>query len=150
MGMSITVGDLFLILLSLAGIAALAYLAILFVNLTKTVKAINTLVKNNETELDTVIKNLPGITKNIGEITEQTNAMIAKVEPDISSITNKVSGIVEKAESATGSVTNTVDYLSTSVVDTADNIKYGINSVTDYLALFYEIIQVLKTALKKR
>ena len=57
---------------------------------------------------------------------------------------------VRPAEATTGTVTDTVNFLSSSVSDTASNIKYGVDSVTDYLALIFEIIQVVRSAFGKK
>lgn len=157
MDVSLTINDLFKILLYLVGIGALGYLIVVLRNLAKlTTRAIK-IVEENEENINSTIKQIPEISENINSISKNTDKALKDMAPEINNVLHNVNNISTKVGSITDSVEETAnkaletaDIVTDSVADTAYALKYNVNNINDYIKIIIEIIDTIKNMLTRK
>jgi uncharacterized protein YoxC len=103
MGATITVGELLIVLISILGLAVLAYLLILLSRVNGTLKNIQSIVNKNEKHIDEtleriprVLENVEGITKNVDESMVYVQSTVENVSSMSDYVTDMVEGINEE------------------------------------------------------
>lgn len=124
-------------------------LIVFFIKLADLIKDVKGVLSDNKKDIDRSISEVPQILDNITGITNKTDRLIGDVSPDVRNITNNVSNTLANVESVSSNVSNTVDYVSESVTDTATNIKYGFLNSTDYVGSAKEIINLIKSIIRR-
>lgn len=113
-----TLKDLLLCGVYIALIAMIIYIIKILMGLNRSVRDINKLVAENRQQIDSILKEAPGIAQNANEISEE-------VAHDIKQFRGTIDNIAETSESVTGVVkdnNNVVDGL-TSIFHTASIAK---------------------------
>ena len=156
MNASLTIQDLFQLILFLLGIGVGTYLILVLNNVNKLLGQARTLAKANYNEIDTTIKQLPEISENINAITKEAKTTLIKLTPEvdsllhnINSISGKVEGITNILDDTTQKVGDTVGFVSDSISETALAFKFNAKNVTEYLAILREILEIARRTLKK-
>jgi len=156
MDTSLTIQDLFKLILFLLGIGAIAYLISVLRNVNKIVGQIRVILEANDKEINNTIKQLPEISENVNSITKEANKTIKELTPEINGLLHNINVVSRKVENITSTIDNTtnrfgdtVDAVSESIVDTALNFKYNSKNITDYLNLLKEIFEVIKNAIQR-
>lgn len=156
MNASLTIQDLFQLILFLLGIGVGTYLILVLNNVNKLLGQARTLAKANFNEIDTTIKQLPEISENINAITREAKTTLIKLTPEvdsllhnINSISGKVEGITNILDDTTQKVGDTVGLVSDSISETALAFKFNAKNVTEYLAILREILEIARRTLKK-
>ena len=151
MNASLTVADLFKLILFLLGIGVGTYLILVLSKINKILGQAGSVIENNITELDTTIKQLPEITYNVNEISKETHYAIKSLTPEVdallrntTSITGTVSKITDTIDDSTEKVSKTVDGVSDSILETAYNFQSNTKTINDYMDFVFEIINTLK------
>lgn len=150
MSANLTVQDLFKLILFLLGIGAVTYLIIVLKNLNKIVVQVGDLAKANAKQIDSVVKELPGISNNINSITSNLNHTLEDITPAINSITKNINNLSGKIDNVTDKATDTIDIVSDSISEAAYSIQYNIKNVDNYFKILMEIIETVKSFLKKK
>lgn len=157
MNTPITIQDLFKLILFLLGIGAMSYLVLIFKHIFKLLKKINSVIEENETSLDTTLKQLPQISENINSITKSADIAIKDLAPEINGLVHNINTISGKVESITESIDNTTnkvfdtfDAVSDSITDTAFAFQYNVKNINDYIQIVLEVIETIKNIIKKR
>lgn len=107
----ISVSNLALLTVTAAVLVSAVFLIIFLKNLTDCVKVVRSLLKNNMSNIDESLKNMPAITKNISEMSETANREVKAIESAISSIGTAVeetSATVIKIKNDFGEISNLV------------------------------------------
>lgn len=157
MDISLTINDLFKILLYIVGIGALGYLIVVLKNVAKLVSKLAGIVEDNEESINATIKEVPEITENVNSITRSANLAIKEMTPDINGIVKSANGITTKI----GSLTDTVEQTALKALDTADitvdaladaaySIKFNVKNMNDYIQIIGDVIERIKEIIKKR
>lgn len=153
----ITIQDLFKLILFLLGIGVMTYLILILKNITKLLKKVNDIAEANEECIDTTIKQLPGISENINSITKSTDVVIKDLMPEINGlvhninrISGKVGSITDSIDSTTYKVAETVDSVTDSISETAYAFHNNFKSVSDYMQIITEVMEIIKNIIKKR
>ena len=156
MNASLTIQDLFQLILFLLGIGVGTYLILVLNNVNKLLGQARVLAKANYNEIDTTIKQLPEISENINAITREAKTTLIKLTPEvdsllhnINSISGKVEGITNILDDTTQKVGDTVGLVSDSISETALAFKFNAKNVTEYLAILREILEIARRTLKK-
>lgn len=156
MNASLTIQDLFQLILFLLGIGVGTYLILVLNNVNKLLGQARTLAKANYNEIDTTIKQLPEISENINAITKEAKTTLIKLTPEVDSllhninaISGKVEGITTILDDTTQKVGDTVGLVSDSINETALAFKFNAKNVTEYLAILREILEIARRTLKK-
>lgn len=156
MGATLTVQDLFKLILFLLGIGALIYLILILNNLNKILKTARETIESNKNEIDITIKQLPGISQNVNAITKETKIAIENIEPELSELLHNVNSISSKAEEIVGiiddttqKVGDTVFIVSDSISQTADSFRFNVKNINDYMEIIKEVFEFIKKAIKK-
>lgn len=154
---ALTVQDLFKLILFLLGIGAVTYLIIVLKNINKLLVQVNNIVKLNEKNIDTTIKQLPEISENINMITKNTNNAIKELTPEINSLSKNINSITGKVDSITNlidgtthKVTDTLDVVTDSISEAAYSMQYNVKNVDNYLKILLEIFETIKNFIKKK
>lgn len=147
---TITIQELFQFILYLLGIGLLVYLIIFIKNVNSLILRAKQMVEQNEKEIDTTLKQLPGISTNVNHISGDVKELIETVSPDVSDLIKSTSSITNKLDDTSEKVFDAIDLVSESVTDTAVTIKDNIRNATDYITLFIEIIDIIKNVFKNR
>ncbi len=156
MGATLTVQDLFKLILFLLGIGALIYLILILNNLNKILKTARETIESNKNEIDITIKQLPGISQNVNAITKETKIAIENIEPELSELLHNVNSISSKAEEIVGiiddttqKVGDTVFIVSDSISQTADSFRFNVKNINDYMEIIKEVFEFIKKAIQK-
>lgn len=154
MGATLTVQDLFKLILFLLGIGALTYLIMILNNFNKILKTARETVEANQKEIDLTIKQLPEISVNVNAITKETKIALENIEPELSgllknvnSISNRVEGIAGVIDDTTHKVGDTVFNVSDSISETADAFRFNARNVNEYLEIIREVFDFIKMAI---
>lgn len=156
MNANLTVQDLFKLILFLLGIGVGIYVILILNNLNKLLKGIRDLADSNTKEIDTTIKQLPGISENINAITKDAKNLLEDLSPEVGGIlknANQISGQVENVtklvSDATSKVNDTVDVVTDSIAETALAFQYNAKSINDYINIVKEVLEFIKSVWKK-
>ncbi len=157
MDVSLTINDLFKIALYIVGIGALGYLIVVFKNTSKLISEINGIVKENEDNINAIIKEVPGISENVNSITKNADIVIKEITPDINgivknanNITNKIGSLTDTAEQTAMKVLDTADITVDAIADAAYALKFNVKNVNDYIQIIGDVIERVKEIIKKR
>jgi len=142
---TLTIQDLFKFILYLLGIGALTYLISLMKNINSIASDVKVLIKMNKEEIDTIIKELSITSQNISEITEQSKELIESVSPDAKELITNVNSISEKIDDTSEKIYQVVGQVNESINYTANKIR----NINDYIDLFLELIDIIKSTIKK-
>jgi methyl-accepting chemotaxis protein len=156
MDITLTLQDLLKLILFLLGIGVLSYLLLILRNVNKTVGQAQGMLEANAKELDTVIKQLPEITANINKLTSESTKLVSEMSPDISGLVHNVNGITSKIDDIanivdkTGhTVEDTVGLFTDTLAETALAFQFNAKNVTSYIEIIKEIIDIVRSSLKK-
>lgn len=156
MDVTLTLQDLLKLILFLLGIGVLGYLLLILRNVNKAIGQTQRLLEENTEELDSTIKQLPEITTNINKLTSETTKLVSEMSPDISGVVHNVNGITSKIDDIanivdkTGhTVEDTVELLTDTIADTALAFQFNAKNVTSYIEIIKEIIEIVRSSLKK-
>lgn len=156
MNATLTVQDLFKLILFLMGIGVGAYLIIVLRNINKLLGQVRSIAESNEKELDRTIKQLPEISENINAITKETRNTLTELAPEvnnlltnINSISGKVENVTNLIDDTTHKVNETVDVVTDSIAETALAFSYNAKNVNNYMQIVKEIIEIIKNAFGK-
>ncbi len=133
----------------LLGIFALAFLIVVLINLNRLIKTVNKHLDDNSKEIDSVIKDMPAISAKAKTLVSNVDDIVVRSGPEVQQIIGNVKILSDSAGKISEDVTETVSFISESAIDTADNIRYGVHSATDYLSFVYDIIEIVKNLLRK-
>ncbi len=157
MDASLTVKDLFSLILFLVGIGVGVYFILVLSKINKILGQAKDMIESNIKEIDTTIKQLPDISYNINEITKETNRTITQIGPElgglvhnINSISDQASAITNTVKTTTDKVSETVEDVTNSITDTALAFQYGSRTFTDYINIFMEVFETIKNMINKR
>lgn len=150
MDASLTIQDLFKLILYLLGIGALVYLILFIKNLNSAMSNIKNIINQNNKEIDTTLKQLPHISQNINDISEGVKELIKEASPDAIDLVSNVNSITEKLDNTSTKVTEAIDEVSESITSTASTIENNVKNVSYYIELIMDIIDILKGAFKKK
>lgn len=163
MDITLTLQDLLKLVLFLLGIGVLGYLLLLLRNINKIIGKAEEVIEANMDEIDTTIKQLPGITQNVNMITSEANKLVTNITPDVEGVVKNVNGITNKVDRLAGvadgvadvidstgqKVGSTVDVLTDTIAETALAFQFNAKNVTSYIELIKEIVEIVRDSLKK-
>lgn len=158
MDTTITLHELFKILLYLAGIGVLIYLALVLKNLVKITGTVKDMLEANEVAIDDTMKKVPDIANNankisadVAVITGEATHLVNEVKPEVEklvatvgNVSNTVDGISKKVDTTALRVSDTVVDISDSISDTAKTISINANNVVDYFYILREVIEAIR------
>lgn len=147
---TLTVQDLFKLILYLLGVGALIYFIVLIKNLNNVISAIRNLLIKNEKEIDITIKQLPHISENINAISKGTKELVETASPEAVKLINNASSLSEKLDKTGTKVCDAVEEVSQSISSTASTIESNIKNASDYIELIMDIIDIIRNTLKKK
>lgn len=147
---TLTIQDLFKLILYLLGIGVLVYLIVLIRHLNNVIIGIKNILNRNEKEIDITLKQIPNIAENINSITGDTKNLVKSVSPEAEKLINNVSSISKKLDNTSSKVLDAIDEVTDSISSTATTIEHNIKNANDYIELVVDIIDIVKSALKKK
>ncbi|WP_313758413.1 hypothetical protein [Tissierella sp.] len=154
---TLTVQDLFKLILFLLGIGGLTYLILVLRNISKLITQVSLIIEGNKKDIDVTLKQLPIISENISSITKSTDIALKDLTPEINNlvsnindISGKVGSITDSVDSTTHKVSETFDVISDSISETAFAFQYNVKNIDNYIRLIVEIIETIRNAIKKK
>ncbi|WP_353095218.1 hypothetical protein [Tissierella praeacuta] len=154
---TLTVQDLFKLILFLLGIGGLTYLILVLRNISKLITQINFIMESNKENIDGTFKQLPSISENISSITKSTDMALKDLTPEINNlvsnindISGKVDSITDSIDSTTHKVSETFDVVSDSISETAYAFQYNVKNIDNYIKLVVDIIEAIRNIIKKK
>lgn len=147
---TLTIQDLFRLILYLLGIGALVYIIVLIKNLNNAITGIKNILNRNEKEIDTTIKQLPYIAQNINSISEEAKNFVKSVSPEAEKLVSNASSLSERLDNTSSKVFNAINEVSESICSTATTIEHNIKNANDYIELIMDIIGIIKSALNRK
>ncbi len=156
MSASLTIKDLFSLILFLLGIGIGVYLVLILSKINKILSSASDVVEGNMEELDSTIKTLPEISYNVSEISKETNYAIKTLTPelekvlkDTSHISERVSGITDSVGDSTKKLEKTVDDVTDSVLGVAADFESSSKSLSSYIDYGVEMMDIIRDVILK-
>lgn len=160
---TITLSDLLVILLSVAGIFALVYLGLVLKNATDILKMVKGKLEEHDEIIDDTFRKIPTITDNAtvitanaSRITTDTTELIETVKPEVEKIAasvGQVSGTVDDVarsiDETSNRVSDTVNVVSDSISTTAQTISFNADNIFDYLYMMREVIEAIRDVIRR-
>lgn len=154
---AVSLSDVFIILLAILGIVAIAYLIVVLKNLSTTLDSVRKLVEKNEDSLDETMKSLPGLTSkvdltllNLNDTLDQANVLLRDLAPDIKDTMTGVKTTMNSVNKITDDVSGTVDFISRSAIDSVDSFTSGFSKNANVLSSIMDGIETVKNIVKKK
>lgn len=156
MSASLTIKDLFSLILFLLGIGIGVYLVLILSKFNKIISKASDIIEDNMSELDSTIKTLPEISYNVSEISRETNHAIKMLTPELekvlrntSHISETVSGITDSVGDSTKKLEKTVDGVTDSVLGVASNFESSSKSLSSYVNYGIEMMDIMRDIILK-
>lgn len=170
MEITISINEIMIFLLALAGIGALVYLLLLFKKATEVLSIAKDLINNRKTELDKTIASLPEIMENVNTITAKSTLLVDNIDDMVTNSKDNIEGIISSANSSLSDINritetaNSVVYrvgsTAETAVDSVDSIASNIADVSrlfgnnkdnliDYIYILKDFIEELRRILRK-
>ena len=127
----------------------LVTLTIFLIKLIGTVKQVNSIIEKNRTEIDVSLRKTQDTMENMSNITNKTDRLLEDIAPDIRKIATSTGNTMKNVEGLVDDVTDTVDFVSESVIDTADSIKTSVSSYSNYASYIIDIVNYIRSLFKK-
>ncbi|HHU11745.1 MAG TPA: hypothetical protein GXZ64_00765 [Clostridiaceae bacterium] len=105
---SVSADELIKILLGLAGVTALVFLAIVLARVAGLLKSLSTTMKASEEPLAASLKQLPSITENVSKLVAEATETVPHMLHDAEKMTGSVSGVVSSVGDAASSMAGAV------------------------------------------
>ncbi len=166
--------DLFVllkVLLFVAGIITLTYLALVFKNLYDMTNQVKRTMSDNKENIDSTIDMIPSIAENfdnisnsVAGITKECNVLMTDVRgdveeivknssaimEDVSTMTDATTSMVTKITDTTEKVATSVEELTGSIADTTNSFVDSASSILDYFYIAKDIIDEFRRYFRKR
>ena len=156
MNASLTIADLFSLLLFLLGIGALGFLISVLKNVNSVLAKLNKLMNDNSKELDKTLKQLPDISENINVITKKTKNTIEDLQPEINKLVKTAGNISTNVGNITDTIHVTSKKVGHAVEDASDTLSEAallfnrnISNANLYITIIKEVFEVLKKYILK-
>ncbi len=153
---SLTIKDLFSLILFLLGIGIGVYLVAILSKVNRIMAKTTDMIEDNIEELDATIKTLPEISHNVSEITKETNYAITKLTPEVEKVlrdTSHISGAVSEISDSVGGsakkLEDAVDGVSDSVLGVASNLESSSGNISYYMNYMFEMMDVIREVVFK-
>lgn len=141
----VNIVDIFLVLALVALIGFLITLIVFLIKLTKTVKEVNSVFEKNRTDIDLSIRKAQETINNVSNITDKTDRLLGDISPDIRGITSSTNKTMGNVENIVGDMNDTVEFVSESIVDTADTIRSNLTSCSSFTPQVLDLIKYFKS-----
>ena len=136
---SITLRDLLVALLFLAGIGAMVYFMLVMKRLGDVLKGVERVISANEHALTDTMKTVPAITSNAAAITEAVRKDLEESGDSLPAIIRHVAGITGSVDGTLKGVHNTVSGIS----DTVGVVRSGAQEIGTYLDMGAGVVSAL-------
>lgn len=146
---SFSLGDLLIFILLALGIIALFFLVKVLIGVSKLLKTADEIIRLNKSEIDSVIKTLPSISKNVDNVISNTDKLIEKVTPNVESAMEDFSYISANVLKISDDISDTVELIGMTTADTVDSLQYSVNSFIGYISTIKGIVDTVKNIIKK-
>ncbi|MDO5301499.1 MAG: hypothetical protein Q4E76_03260 [Tissierellia bacterium] len=164
MDTTIQLRDLLQILLYLAGIGALVYLALVLKNVYGIVKTVNGKMNEHAAVIDDTMQKIPTLTDNATILTNNASRLstdaaemaqvvkpeVEKIAGTVGQLTGTVDDIARSVDETTLRLSNTARVVSDSVSDTAKTISFNANNIVDYFYILREVLEALRDVIRTR
>lgn len=138
--MEFTVQDILMIILIIAGILVLAVLAKLILSITKITSSIGDTLDENKASLEATIRDIPKITNNVNHLLDNTQGLIANLEPQIVATLSDVNTVTSQVAHITTNVSDTVEVVGIAAADTVSRFTNSVHKSTNKYSVFKGIL----------
>ena len=146
---SFTLTGLLVVILCIVAIVALVALIMVLFKLAKALGAVSEVLDQNKQELDSTLKNLPGITASLNSSMTEVNHLLVTSGPEISETLSEVRKTMTNVSKLSADATDTVEYVASSAIDTVESVTNGLATSASSLSYVREIVDVLRSIIKK-
>lgn len=143
MEITISINEIMIFLLMLAGIGALVYLLLLFKKATEVLTIAKDLINNRKKEIDRTIAQLPEIMDNVNTITAKSTILVDNIDEMVVNSKDNIEGIIASANSSLSDINritetaNSVVYRVGNTAETAvDSVDSFANNIADISRMF--------------
>ncbi|MDO5037817.1 MAG: hypothetical protein Q4E37_05905 [Tissierellia bacterium] len=164
MDATITLKDLLLILLYIAGIGALVYLALTLKNVFQLIKSINGKLKEHEVVIDDTLRKIPSLTddatiiaSNASKLTTDATELVEVVKPEVEKVaitvgnaSATVDDVVRTVDETSNKLSQTVNTVSDSLNYTAKTISLNTDNIFDYFYILREVLLAMGEFIKRK
>lgn len=141
--MSYTLQEILLMLLTVAGIAAIAVLVKLILSISKTTDEIAKVVKENRPSIDATLLDLPKITTNVTNVLHEAEGLVAELKPEIVSTLADVHNVTSQVSNITTNVSDTVEVVGIAAADTVSRFTGTVSHATNRYGVFKGLVTSL-------
>lgn len=133
---TISLMDVMLFILALAGLVVLVFFALVLKNLLAIINSAKEIMEDKRKEIDGVIDELPVLMNNVNDISARASMLVDDINEVVIKSKDDVTGIVASVNRTmddVNEVSQTATRLAQQVEYTADNAVHSVNSLTDNL-----------------
>lgn len=135
-------------ILTILGILALIFLIVVLKNVASLLKTISNVVDKNRDSIDTTIEKLPVIVDNADRLVGNINTIVA--DPNIKMAVAKANDTLTNVSRISEDVKDTVNYFGETAIDTADTLDGGVSSITDYVYMIKDVVDILRNVIASK
>ncbi|MDO4594857.1 MAG: hypothetical protein Q4B52_05705 [Tissierellia bacterium] len=135
-------------ILTILGILALIFLIVVLKNVASLLKTISNVVDKNRDSIDTTIEKLPVIVDNADRLVGNINTIVA--DPNIKMAVAKANDTLTNVSRISEDVKDTVNYFGETAIDTADTLDGGVSSITDYVYMVKDVVDILRNVIASK
>ena len=138
----ISLGEMMLLLLTIAGVAALVVAAIAMAKVSALVSRAKQVLEENRQALRDTVKAMPSLVQDAGTAVADTKKTMETVLPQVQTISGNVETITNDGRAALGTVKQVTEVIGAGVTNTVHTIEEGMQDTADGVRLIAELIRM--------
>ena len=139
----ISLGDMMLILLTIAGVAALVFVAIAMSKVSSLASRAKQVLDENRPAIRDTVKAMPSLVQDAGKSVADTKKTLETVLPQVHTIAGNAEAITNDSRQALDTVKQVTEVVGTGVKNTVHTIEEGMQDTADGVRLIAELIRMV-------
>ena len=131
------------LLVVIAAIVALVFLAKLLSYITKLTDSLGRVVNENRGSIDATMAEVPKVTRNVNVILTSVDGLVHDAKRPIVSTLNDVNNVTSQISNVATNISDTVEVVGLAAADTANRFTKSVTSATDYIGLAKGILSLV-------
>ena len=139
----ISLGEMMLLLLTIAGVAALVLVAIAMAKVSALASRAKEVLDENRPAIRDTVKAMPPLVQDAGKTVADTRKALETVLPQVTTISGNVEAITTDGRETIGMVKRVADVIGNGVKNTVHTIEEGMQDTADGVRLIAELIRMV-------
>lgn len=139
----ISLGEMMLLLLTIAGVAALVVVAIAMAKVSALASRAKQVLDENRLAIRDTVKAMPSLVQDAGKTIADTKKTMETALPQVKTISANVESITADGRAALGTVKQVTEVIGNGVKNTVHTIEEGMQETADGVRLIAELIRMV-------